>query len=132
MATFSPTTAYAHDWQYVDGVESAVLMPFSPDGVDLNQHSDVKAVEGPVSHPALLASAVGYRTRTAQITLWPLYSDSSPAPDPPLIGHRIRKANGDWEIMSLVDEPHGPKYSCLCSLIGRGGDTNEEGEGDAL
>lgn len=121
---FDAKTAYADEWQYVDGLSDGTLIPKTAEGVDQDLHQDVKVRELDILQTAFSGSAggAGFRASTTVMELWQTNTSAAP----PKNGDSIRDANNvNWAVHSVRKRLYGPMYECLVSMVGETGAADE-------
>ena len=121
MTTFSPRTSYASEYEHIGGVRDCEIIPTDANGKASEQPFGGKCVEAAIAQSAYTASPsdLGANVRAATFYLWMTSADH---PEP-RSGWRFRAQDPieGWTIHSVRKLPHGPKYECLCSIIGETG-----------
>lgn len=110
---------YAGEYQWFDGVTDAILIPTDTEGNDLDQHQDVKCVEGEISRSAFSGSpaTLGFQAETSVFSIWQTEPDQrEPAP-----GFQLDIGGIKWAIHSVVHGRYGHRFDCLCSRHGQEG-----------
>lgn len=118
---FDARTAYECDWQFLDAIVDAQLIPRTAEGhenADLAQ--DVKAREGDIA--SLGFSPVhNFEGRTAVWDVWAVDSEIGEPHE-----HDALVVDGaKWTIQRVTKKEHGPHYLCVCTSTGITGVSDE-------
>lgn len=116
---FDPTTAYADEYRYYDNVVDAVLIPRDVNGIDLDRHADVKAVEQELATSSF--GSTGFASGTVVFLIWLLNT----AENRPAQGFGLLTGEVEYAIHSVVHRQFDRLYECLCSTVGLLGVKNE-------
>lgn len=111
MAAFNASTAYADDYQYLDGVTTETLTPRDDYGQDSTPTRTIHVKRGgDVTEPDMqgFAQALGLVPDDAILTIWPdSTSDAAPA-----VGDKLTWNSASWQILGVRDQCWGPVYQC--------------------
>lgn len=111
MPAWNPRTAYANEWQYIEGIEDGVVHQLDADGKETGTSWEVKCLRQTVaeSYLANLAADNGINPADTLITIWQKSANDPPPTSP----NALTIGSTRWIIQRVIAQQQGPTFGCI-------------------